>query len=110
VVLAAEWGRRLTPARVAVNAMHPGWANTPGIRHALPGFSRLIGPLLRTPLEGVDTIVWLAAAPEAGLKGGGFFLDRRARPKHRLRRTRRDDEPAEAARLWELCERRAAAA
>ena len=65
VVLAEEWTRHLLGAGIAVNAMHPGWADTPGLWAALPGFSRIVGPLLRTPEEGVDTIAWLAAAPDA---------------------------------------------
>jgi dehydrogenase/reductase SDR family member 12 len=108
VVLAEEWTRHLLGTGIAVNAMHPGWADTPGLRAALPGFSRIVGPLLRTPEQGVDTIVWLAAAPEASDVGGLFFLDRRPRAKHRLRRTRRPDEAREAARLWRLCTERTA--
>ena len=103
VVLAEEWTRELLDTGITVNAMHPGWADTPGLRTALPGFSRVVGPLLRTPEEGADTIVWLAAAPDAADLSGLFFLDRRARAKHRLRRTRRPDEAREAARLWRLC-------
>ena len=86
----------------------PGWADTPGLRTALPGFSRIVGPLLRTPEEGADTIVWLAAAPDAAELSGLFFLDRRARAKHRLAGTRRPDEAREAARLWRLCMERTA--
>jgi dehydrogenase/reductase SDR family member 12 len=108
VVLAEEWTRHLLGTDIAVNAMHPGWADTPGLRAALPGFSRIVGPLLRTPEEGADTIVWLAAASEAADVGGLFFLDRRPRAKHRLRRTRRPDEAREAARLWRLCTERTA--
>ena len=108
VVLAEEWTRELLDTGITVNAMHPGWADTPGIRTALPGFSRAVGPLLRTPREGADTIVWLAAAPEAADLSGQFFLDRRARAKHRLDRTRRPDAPREAARLWRLCSERTA--
>lgn len=108
VVLAEEWTRELLDTDVSVNAMHPGWADTPGLRTALPGFTRLVGPLLRTPAEGADTIVWLAAAPEAAGLSGLFLLDRRARPTHRLRRTRRPDEAREAARLWRLCAERTA--
>ena len=33
----------------------------------LPGFARLTGPLLRSPDDGADTIVWLLARPEDGL-------------------------------------------
>jgi NAD(P)-dependent dehydrogenase (short-subunit alcohol dehydrogenase family) len=108
VVLAEEWTRHLIDTGVTVNAMHPGWADTPGLRTALPGFTRMVGPLLRTPEEGADTIVWLAAAPDAADQSGLFFLDRRARAKHRLRRTRRLDGAREAARLWRVCEERTA--
>jgi dehydrogenase/reductase SDR family protein 12 len=108
VVLAEEWTRELLDTGITVNAMHPGWADTPGLRAALPGFSRLVGPLLRTPQEGADTIVWLAAAADAADPSGMFFLDRRPRAKHRLRRTRRPDEAREAARLWRLCTERTA--
>jgi dehydrogenase/reductase SDR family protein 12 len=103
VVLAEEWTRNLLGTGVSVNAMHPGWADTPGLHTALPGFSRFVGPFLRTPEEGADTMVWLAAAPDAAGLSGLFFLDRRPRAKHRLGRTRRPDEPREAARLWRLC-------
>ena len=108
VVLAEEWTRELLDTGVTVNAMHPGWADTPGLRTALPGFSRIVGPLLRTPEQGADTIVWLAAAPDAADISGLFFLDRRPRGKHRLGRTRRLDETREAARLWRLCTERTA--
>jgi NAD(P)-dependent dehydrogenase (short-subunit alcohol dehydrogenase family) len=110
VALVAEASRRLGGTGIVVNAMHPGWANTPGLTKGLPRFSRLMRPLLRTPAQGADTVAWLAAAPEAGDLNGLFFLDRRPRPTHRLARTRRPDEGAEAAALWELCAARAAAA
>lgn len=103
VVLVEEWTRELTGTGVTVNAMHPGWADTPGLRNALPGFSRALSPLLRTPGQGADTIAWLAAAPEVATTSGEVFLDRRARPTHRRRSTRRLDEAQERGRLWQLC-------
>ncbi len=109
VTLAEEWARRLGGTGVAVNAMHPGWADTPGLRKALPGFSRAFGPLLRSPEQGADTIVWLAAGPEAAAFSGRFFLDRRPRATHRLPGTRRPDGAREAGRLWELCRSRTGA-
>lgn len=60
-------------------AMHPGWADTPGVDASLPGFKRIMGPLLRSPAEGADTAVWLCAADAAELRPGGFYLDRRPR-------------------------------
>ena len=103
VALAEEWTRRLAATNVTVNTMHPGWSDTPGLREALPGFSRALSPLLRSAHQGADTIAWLAASPEVAGRSGLFFLDRRARPTHRLRRTRRLDEARERTRLWELC-------
>jgi hypothetical protein len=96
------WAARSDPARLVVHAMHPGWARTPGVERSLPTFRRVTGPLLRSPEEGADTIVWLASAPgEPVTSTGGFWLDRRRRTRHRLRRTRISDTAAERARLWE---------
>jgi hypothetical protein len=44
--------------------------------------------VLRTPEEGADTIVWLAAATEAGKVSGEFWLDRRPHATHVLPGTR----------------------
>jgi hypothetical protein len=84
-----EWSRRID-TQVTFVAMHPGWADTPGLEASLPGFRRVMGPLLRTPEEGIDTTVWLAANPEAtpAAVGGRLVLDRRARPFDRIPATR----------------------
>lgn len=104
VVLMREWARRSRSSRIAsgvsFSAMHPGWADTPGLVKALPGFHRLMGPLLRTAREGADTIVWLATAPDAAARSGKIFLDRRPRPFDRVPGTRLSS--AERARLWNL--------
>jgi NAD(P)-dependent dehydrogenase (short-subunit alcohol dehydrogenase family) len=101
VTLAALWGERLAADRISVHSMHPGWADTPGVARSLPTFRRVVGPLLRTPAEGADTLVWLAADENAAFDSSGrFWLDRRPRPLHRLASTRRSDTPAERARLW----------
>ena len=68
--------------------VHPGWARTPGVSSSLPGFSRLLGPLLRTPDEGVDTLVWLASLDPGNPPGGQLWLDRSPRSIYRLRSTR----------------------
>jgi dehydrogenase/reductase SDR family protein 12 len=103
VVLTEMWADRLAPDRIVVSAMHPGWADTPGVRASLPRFYRLTRPLLRTPAEGADTIVWLGAAGGAARESGRFWHDRAQRPVHLLPRTR---ESASARRqLWSECER-----
>jgi NAD(P)-dependent dehydrogenase (short-subunit alcohol dehydrogenase family) len=103
VVFSEEWAKRLREAGIAVHAMHPGWADTPGLEVGLPGFRNLIAPLLRAPAEGADTIVWLAAADEPGRVTGRFWLDRAPRSTQKL--VRANDSPEQRARLWELCER-----
>ncbi len=88
VALIREWARRLRDRGLVANAMHPGWADTPGLEASLPGFRDLVGGLLRTPAEGADTTVWLAAADEARALSGRVFLDRRPRPFDRVPATR----------------------
>jgi dehydrogenase/reductase SDR family member 12 len=116
IVLADEWGRRWQHEGVASYAMHPGWVRTPGLTTSLPTIARL-GPLLRTPAEGADTAVWLAAggspaqaghgvdAPRPPEHGGGIWLDRRRRSEYHLPTTYR--RPADRRRdgeaLWEWC-------
>jgi len=105
VVLADAWAHRLGSAGVASFAMHPGWVDTPGLQSGLPRFRALWRPLLRTPAEGADTVVWLAAggpAVKAAALGvpaatSGFFHDRRSRSDHRfplLHPTRPGDDDA----------------
>jgi len=86
--LMREWARRSVARGISYTAMHPGWADTPGLAATLPGFHGLMGPLLRTPAEGADTIVWLAAAPDPMGRTGRLFLDRRPRPFDRIPATR----------------------
>ncbi len=99
VALVREWARRLAGANVSVNAMHPGWADTPGLANSLPGFYGLMRPLLRSPELGVDTITWLATADSNDAPGGRLYLDRRPRPFDRLPATRLS--AADRQELWE---------
>ena len=70
------WTRQHADKPVTFNSMHPGWADTPAVASSLPGFYKVTKPLLRTPREGADTIIWLAAAKEAARESGKFWLDR----------------------------------
>ncbi len=98
--LSREWARRMAGTGVAFHAMHPGWVNTPGVAAALPGFSRAARPILLTPEQGADTIVWLAAMPPERLGSGLFWHDRRPRPEYPLPWTRGQD-PGAARELWD---------
>lgn len=96
--LMREWSRRYR-GRVRFDAMHPGWADTPGLAESLPGFYRFMRPLLRSPAEGADTISWLATEASSERPFGRLYLDRRARPFDRIRATRLS--AAERQRLWD---------
>ena len=98
VVLTREWARRWGGRGVGFHVMHPGWALTPGVESSLPGFRRLTGPVLRTPEQGADTIVWLALT-EPAPDDGRLWHDRRPRLEHKVPWTRSDRD--EADRLWD---------
>lgn len=84
-------------------AMHPGWADTPGVQESIPGFRKVTRPILRTPREGADTIAWLAAVPEVPGASGTFWCDREQRSIHKIPSTRRSDTAEARANLWEWC-------
>ena len=102
VVLTHEWARRLAADGVVVQSMHPGWADTQGVRDSLPGFSRITRSIIRDAEQGADTIVWLAASPDALAPAGAFWHDRRPRPEHYLPTTK--ESAGDAARLWAAVE------
>ena len=101
VVLAERWSGHEAGQGISFFAMHPGWADTPGIHEALPRFSRVMQPLLRTAGEGADTMTWLALDPAASPSRGSIWLDRRPRHATVLPRTR--TSPSEAEELWSYC-------
>lgn len=98
VVLNAQWAQHV-PQPPVFHAMHPGWADTPGVVDSLPTFHKVTRPFLRTPEQGADTIVWLAVAEQPAHSNGLFWLDRRPRGTSYLPRTRTDRAEAEA--LWD---------
>lgn len=97
VVLTELWAVR--HPGTAFFSMHPGWADTPSVRTAIPRFWSLTRSILRTPEEGADTIVWLAVAPDLASRSGRFFFDRKAQETVVLPGTK--EEPGERERLWE---------
>jgi len=102
VVITELWAERLRDRGIFVHAMHPGWADTPGVRESMPAFRSVIRAIIRTPEQGADTIVWLGSAPAALQSTGGFWHDRRARPTHYLGVAREDEQ--DRRRLWHYCQ------
>lgn len=88
---------------VTFSSMHPGWADTPGVQASLPAFHRALKARLRTPVQGADTITWLAVTPRLAGKSGLFWFDREPVATHLVALTR--EREADRQALWELCER-----
>ncbi len=93
-IVAERWA----PRGVTIHAMHPGWADTPGIVDSLPAFHKVTGPILRDAEEGADTSVWLCAT-EPAPASGQLWHDRRSRPFHYLGKTR--DTEAQRQQMWD---------
>jgi len=103
IVLAEMLAEKLQNKAIGVHVMHPGWADTPGVRISLPRFSKIMRYLLRTPDQGADTAVWLAVNPELKEQTGKYWFDRRVQPTHLLLRTKESLEDRNT--LWQLCEK-----
>ncbi len=102
VVVTEVLAERLRDRGVTVHAMHPGWADTEGVHRWMPVFRAVTGPIIRSPEEGADTIVWLGAAPEPLERSGLFWQDRRPRPTH-YRLGAPPGSEADREALWHYC-------
>lgn len=111
-ILNAHWQQVYGPSSLAFHLVHPGWADTPGVSEGIPGFAKIMGPFLRSPDEGADTAVWLAASAPGEPTPGMLWHDRHPRELHRLPGTRLDTQDEQRAHddvaLW--CQRRVARA
>ncbi len=97
-------GRRLAGRGVSVNALHPGFVAT-GIFRKGGGLLGLTASLYsklraRTPEQGADTVVYLAASPEVEGRSGLFWISRQ---EHACRFRGEAQEEA----LYRLCQQMA---
>ncbi len=92
--------RRLEGTEVTANSLHPG-----GVATGLPGkgggvLAKLAGLVVsvlgRSPKQGADTAIWLAASDEVAGRTGRFYVDRKER-------FCRFTNEVEEERLWALC-------
>jgi dehydrogenase/reductase SDR family protein 12 len=105
MLLSELWAARLPAQQVAVVSMHPGWADTPGVRTSLPDFRERNQATLRTEAQGADTAVWLAAAPTLPswpAANGQLFFDRALAQQH-FPMAGTASTPEEKQQLWEGC-------
>jgi WW domain-containing oxidoreductase len=104
LLFAKELARRLAGTRRTANAVHPGVIKTSLGRHMNPvaqvAFG-LVGPLaLKSVPQGAATEVYVATHPALATTSGKYFAD------CNVATPRRDaDDPALAAKLWEVSEK-----
>jgi hypothetical protein len=61
----------------------------------------IIRPVLRSPVKGAETLVWLAMAPATAIVGDGYYFDKERRAAHPA-----GQDMQAARRLWEISEAR----
>jgi retinol dehydrogenase 12 len=98
-----ELARRLEGTGVTVNAMHPGaiasnFGKNNGRLSQL--VMRLVKPFFLTPVQGAETAVYLATAPEVEGVTGRYFYKKKDVPS-----TTRSHDASIARQLWDASER-----
>ncbi len=89
VTLTEYWRTRYASRGVGCYTMHPGWARTQGVKDALPTFYKIQQIILRTPRQGIDTALWLAAErPTMNEDEEVIWFDRKPRATHAFAMTR----------------------
>jgi NAD(P)-dependent dehydrogenase (short-subunit alcohol dehydrogenase family) len=107
-MLSFELARRLGAQKIAVNCAWPGIVNTEGMRGLggnMKWFSILMRPLMRSPAAGARTPLWLATSPEVDGVTGKVFGTMFGEGKKELTMPPMVADPANAAKLYEICEK-----
>lgn len=95
VVLTGHWRQRYAGSGRSFYAMHPGWVDTAAVGRSMPRFRATLEPVLRTPEQGADTIVWLADRRPAQKAAEAIWFDRRERPAHIYAHTPKSTDTAQ---------------
>jgi dehydrogenase/reductase SDR family protein 12 len=95
VVLTGHWRRQHAGSGRSFYAMHPGWVDTAAVGRSMPRFRATLEPVLRTPEQGADTIVWLADRRPPQKADEAIWFDRRERPAHIYAHTPRSTDTAQ---------------
>lgn len=88
VALTVFWNDNYASRGLRAYVTHPGWAKTPGVKFSLPVFWKIQNVLLRTPLQGADTALWLCANRPDLDEDEVIWFDRKPRPTHMYDATR----------------------
>jgi dehydrogenase/reductase SDR family member 12 len=98
--LTKYWHAEHAARGLHVYVMHPGWADTAGVRTAMPNFRRRLRSVLRTNAQAADTAIWLAATRPTAPGPEAFWFDRAPRAAHAYPHTAKTKyTPADLARF-----------
>jgi hypothetical protein len=100
MVLNQYWRDRYGPQGFTFYVMHPGWADTDGVKRSLPRFRKILKPVLRDAASGADTALWLAATRPAQPEEEIVWFDRKVRPAHAYERTRISKDTPHSLAAW----------
>jgi dehydrogenase/reductase SDR family protein 12 len=85
--LVKYWQQQYGARDLRFYVMHPGWADTEGVKTSLPNFRRRLRSVLRNSAQGADTALWLAATRPDKPGPEAFWFDRAPRPAHAFAHT-----------------------
>ncbi len=88
MVLNQYWRDKYRAKGFTFYVMHPGWADTDGVKRSLPRFRKILKSILRDSVSGTDTAIWLAATRPAQEEKELVWFDRAPRTAHAYERTR----------------------
>ena len=101
VLFARGLAKRLANDGIVAHAMHPGTVDSNFITHADERTQARIRTFaMQTPIQGADTLIWLATAQEPGKTTGGYFYQRKPRTPNPV-----VDDDSYVERLWKESEK-----
>jgi dehydrogenase/reductase SDR family protein 12 len=100
MVLNQYWRDTYGPRGYTFYVMHPGWADTDGVKRSLPRFRKILKPILRDEVSGADTVIWLAATRPGQREEESVWFDREQRTAHVYSRTRVTKETPQSLVAW----------
>jgi dehydrogenase/reductase SDR family protein 12 len=100
MVLNQYWRDTYRSQGIDFFVMHPGWADTAGVKRSLPRFRKILKSILRDEKSGADTAIWLAAKRPSQPEQELVWFDRKVRTAHVYPHTRATRETPQSLVAW----------